>query len=122
MTNPQDSEEKKGELKNAVIEKVSIDFERFPTYIIHLNYGGGGQGAGCLIFGKNDGNFTRHLRLICKVLESDTWEGLRGKPCRVVADWGKVYKIGHFIKEDWFDISNEYHRELQNRLYKDEDK
>lgn len=107
----------KTEIKNAKIIKLSICFERMPTFFVHLDYGGLEQAAGCIMYGSNDGNFVRHLRLLCKTLESETWEELKGKSCRVETTWTKVLRIGHFLKDQWFEF--DYIKELQNFGYKE---
>jgi hypothetical protein len=45
----------------------------------------------------------------------DSWEKLPGKSIRVDADWDKIHKIGHFIKDRWFDPSTEF-EELKARV------
>jgi hypothetical protein len=89
------------QLKNAKIAKTSLDIERGLSAWIHVEYDGGGQGFG----GYALGGECAHIFIVgvLKALEIESWEKLPGTPVRVQADSGKIYKIGHFLKEQWFD-------------------
>jgi len=103
------------EVKNAIIESVRLGKER-GTFIvgwIYLDYGGSSQGFGghvLYIDGKrNNTDYTGHF--IWRVLDTvgvDEWAGLVGKSVRVKSDWGKVHAIGHFIKDKWFNVADEF--------------
>lgn len=43
------------------------------------------------------------IRRTLSTLGVEEWEKLPGTPCRIVADSSKIYRIGHFIEERWFD-------------------
>jgi hypothetical protein len=38
-----------------------------------------------------------------KVVGVDKWENLKGKAVRVKSDHSKVYAIGHYLKDKWFE-------------------
>lgn len=71
-----------------------------------LEYGSGSSGQG---FGGYalDGD-TLHdfcvafLKGVLRVTDSETWEQVAGKFVRVDSDVGRVYKIGHIMRDDWF--------------------
>lgn len=92
-------------IKNAVIRKVTLGFHdglgSIPTAMVHLDYAGSGQGFGgyCL---KGTAAYD-FIYGVLNALECDGWEKLVGESCRADADWGKVYRIGHFLKDQWFD-------------------
>ena len=102
------------ETKNAVIESTMLGIEDhgIMTCFLYLNYGGSGQGFGGYgLDGFDKAKDKRvgtawgmeFVRRVLETFEVDSWEKLSGKHCRVVADYGKVYRIGHIIKERWFD-------------------
>lgn len=106
------------ETKNAIIESVSLGtHERgFLDASITLNYGGSCQGFGgyCLYLPKS---FKHHKlespagHFICRVLEVagvDSWDKIVGKSVRVKAEHCKVHAIGHIIKDDWFNPSEDF--------------
>lgn len=107
------------ETKNAVIESTMLGVEDhgIMSFYLYLDYGGSGQGAGgyCLDTAVKNmlGNFdhregtAKGMNLIMKILDVvgvEKWEDLKGKHIRVKADDGKVYEIGNFLKEKWFNF------------------
>ena len=85
------------------------------TCMIHLDYGGGGQGFGGYAFDRYLKDFDRRqgtawgmefIRCVLDTLKIEQWEKLPGTPVRVVTTHTKVLKIGHFIEERWFDPSD----------------
>jgi len=105
------------EIKNALIERAAFDTERGLSAWLYLDYGGSGQGfGGYLLYGPHGwkansqpGNFAGHF--IWRVLEIagvDDWENLKGKTIRVKSEHSKIHAIGHIVKEDWFNPSEEF--------------
>lgn len=103
-------------IKNAVIESAKIEIERgIVTACINLNYGGSGQGFGgyALYLPKKSGNdYTgQFIYKTLKAVGVQSWDHLQGKTVRVDSDNGKVYGIGHILREMWFypdkDLKNE---------------
>ena len=101
------------EIKNAEIESTMLGYEDHGilTCFLHLNYGGSGQGFGGYGLDAYDkASDTRKgtaygiafIRHILDVLEVSTWEELKGKYCRADASFGKVYGVGHLLKDKWF--------------------
>jgi hypothetical protein len=86
------------EIINAVIKKVEIGFEKGNlVWWIFFDHEKGSQGFGGIRLK------AEHIEKILRVAESQTWEALVGKPCRI--DWTStnIRGIGHFIKKDkWF--------------------
>lgn len=90
------------EIKNAIIKKTMLGFEDHGIFTcwITLDYGGTRQGFGGYSFG---GNYTDDfIRGILKTLEINDWESLIGTHVRVKCTHGKVYEIGHILKDRWF--------------------
>ena len=99
--------------KNAKITGVCIEYEAHGilTAWINLDYGGSGaQGFGGYSFGSKSQVPEKHgpwlgafVAAMLQTIEVDKWEDLRGETVRVVADNGKVHRIGHALKDKWFD-------------------
>lgn len=67
------------------------------TCYITMDYGASAQSFGGYFLERTD-----FLSKILDVLEVRSWEKLPGTPCRVRHDSGKIFAIGHFIKDQWF--------------------
>lgn len=100
------------EIKNAVIESVSLSFgdRGFLDCSLVLDYGGSGQGFGgyVLYLPKSwkhhelksvAGHF---LFRVMEVAGVQSWDQLKGRTIRVKAEHRKVHAIGHIVKNDWF--------------------
>lgn len=105
------------EIKNAVIESVRFDTERGLSAWVMLNYGGSGQGfGGYMLYAPKGwaahncgGDLTGHfIYRVLAVADVEDWSKLVGRTVRVKSDHGKVHAIGHIIKDDWFDPSEEF--------------
>ena len=101
-------------IKNAVIKGTMLGIEDhgIMTCFLNLDYGGSGQSfGGYSLDGFNESEDKRvgtawgmeFIRRVLEVLDVDSWEKIKGTHCRVKADHGKVYRIGHIIKDQWFD-------------------
>ena len=101
------------EIKNAVIERTILGIEDhgIMTCYLHLKYDGPGQGFGGYILDTLNETINERIgtawgmefvRRVLKTIEVDSWEKLTGKYCRVEADRNKIYRIGHIIKDKWF--------------------
>ena len=102
------------EIKNAKISGTMLGVEDHGilTAMIYLDYGGAGQGFGGYAFDqfsqrtqKRQGGAygMEFIRQILEVLETKKWEDLKGTIVIAEADHGKVYRIGHILKDQWFD-------------------
>jgi len=115
------------ETKNASIQSASIanDDHGLLTAWLHLDYGGSGQGFGGYAlylpkdFKHHDlaapgfaGHFIWRVMEIAGVSE---WKQLPGKTIRVQASHEKIQAIGHIVKHDWFNPSEDL--EAMNRAY-----
>jgi len=111
------------EIKNAKITGTFLGKEDhgIATFYINLNYGDGAQSAGTYAIDQpikdENGKFicrqgtAKGLQAILKILEIleiDSWESLIGKHIRVDSDMGGVYKIGHLLKDKWFDFKEHF--------------
>ncbi|HZZ77140.1 MAG TPA: hypothetical protein VFE62_01395 [Gemmataceae bacterium] len=104
------------EIKNAIIKSASLSIEDHDclTVWIHLDFGGTGQGFGghALMLGpsfkhrkdcEKGPNYTGvYIDTILRIADVSSWDKLPGKTIRVDSDHGKVYGIGHIIKDNWF--------------------
>lgn len=108
------------EVKNAIIESAEItsDDHGLLSAWVYLNYGGCGQGFGgySLYLPKS---FTHHNpkgpnyagHFIWRVMEVagvEKWSQLKGKTIRVQREHSKVHAIGHIVKDDWFNPSEDF--------------
>lgn len=102
---------------NALIESADIDNERGLSAWLHLTFQSGGQGFGGYILyapsgwaaNRDKSNYAGHF--IYRVLEIagvERWSQLAGKTIRIKHTWSKVHAIGHIIKEDWFEPSEDF--------------
>ncbi|MDX9781240.1 MAG: hypothetical protein RBT66_09415 [bacterium] len=107
------------EIKNAKIigTMLGIEDHSILTCWLYLNYDGAGQGFGGYALDTYDkvksGRIgtafgMEFIRRIMEVVEVEKWEDLTGQYCRVFADHSRVYKIGHIIKDQWFDPDVEF--------------
>ena len=76
------------------------------TAMVYTQHEQGNQGFGGYVLG--EGSCVLFLKRLLDVVGVDQWEHLAGKPCRVVADYGKIYKIGNYLEDKWFDPKAEF--------------
>lgn len=106
------------EIKNAIIESalLSCGERGLLDCWLTLEYGGSGQGFGgyALYLPKSyshhelksvAGHFIFRVMEVAGVTE---WDRLRGCAIRVKCDHSKVHAIGHIIKDDWFNPSEDF--------------
>lgn len=107
------------EIKNALISNVTLtrgDHGVLSAWL-NLDYGGTVQGfgghslylpKGFAHAGQSD-NFAGHFIYRClQIGDVDKWEDLKGKTIRVKANHGGVESIGHILKDDWFNPSEDF--------------
>ena len=106
------------EIKNAKITGTMLGIEDhgIMTFMLHLDYGGSGQGAGgyCLdtpiklgdTFIKRVGT-AAGMSLIMEIMEIvgvEKWEDLQGKHIRAKSDFTGIEAIGHFLEDKWLNF------------------
>ena len=105
------------EIKNAVIKSTSLGYEDHGilTCYVYLEGDGWGVGFGGYALDGYDKSAKRRwaangygvefIRAIMRVAGVEVWEKLPGKSVRVDTEgWGgKALRLGHFLKDDWFD-------------------
>ena len=106
------------ETKNAIIKSTHLGVEDhgIMTAYLHLDYGGSSQSFGGwaldeplhdkekkFLGRRGTGVGMEFVMCILDTLKVGSWEKLPGTHCRVVADYGKVSKIGHIIEDQWFE-------------------
>lgn len=106
--------------RNAVIESADInDGDRgLLTAWVSLDYGGSGQAFGGyalylpdFVNSKQQANYAGlFIWRVMQIAGVTRWADLKGKTIRVRADGGKVYAIGHILKDDWFYPTAEFKR------------
>ena len=106
------------EIKNAVIKgvKLSTDDHNLLTCWLDLDYGGSGQGFGgyALYLPKSFSHHTLnsvagHFIFRCMEIAGVTeWDQMVGKTVRAKAEHSKVHAIGHIVKDDWFNPSEDF--------------
>lgn len=106
------------EIRNAKIRAVRLGIEDHGilTATIDLDYGGAGQGFGNFALDRYDPQTKKRvgdpacgtfIRRCLDVFEIRWWERLPGTPCRVEIADGRVRRIGHYLKDQWFDPGEE---------------
>jgi hypothetical protein len=105
------------QVKNAIIKSSSFDTERGLSAWLQLDYGGTCQGFGGYLLYAPKGWAAHNNPVPCcghfvyrcfQIAEVDDWSKLPGRTIRALTSWGKCKAIGHIVKEDWFDPSEEF--------------
>lgn len=105
------------ETKNATIKSTMLGYEDHGilTIFLNLDYGDSGQGFGGyaldeFIKGADARIPTvavgKWIKGLLDVVGVEKWEALKGQHLRVEIEggWnGKIVRIGHFLKDKWFD-------------------
>jgi hypothetical protein len=110
------------EERNAKITSTMLGIEDhgIMTFMLHLDYGGSGQGAGGYVLDtpiKKNGKFSHRqgvaagMDIILKILELlnvGKWEDLPGHYCRVRSSHSSVDAIGHPLKDRWLNFKEHF--------------
>jgi hypothetical protein len=106
------------EIQNAVITSAEIrnDDHGLLTSWIMLDYGGSGQGFGgyglylpkSFKYHKLNSVAGHFIWRVMEIAEVTKWSELKGKTIRVKAEHGGVKSIGHIVKDDWFNPSEDF--------------
>jgi len=105
------------EIKNAIIKSVSITTEHgLLDVYIHLNYGGLCQSFGgwVLYLPKSFDHHElksvagHHIFRCMEIAGVTSWDQMAGKTIRVKCSWDKVNAIGHIVKDDWYNPTEEF--------------
>lgn len=115
------------DIRNALIESVTIDTgdRDLLTAWLQLDYGDGSHqsfGGHCLYLPKSykhhteKGDFAGHFIYRCmQIAGVESWDKIKGKSIRVKYEVGpgfmsKIIAIGHVIKDDWFNPSEDFEK------------
>jgi hypothetical protein len=106
------------ETKNAIIESASLSTgdRGFLDCWLALDYGGSGQGFGGYVLYLPKSYSHHELKsvaghFIFRVLEIagvESWDKLKGRTIRVKCEHSKVHAIGHIVRDDWFNPSEDF--------------
>lgn len=106
------------ETKNAIIESASLSTgdRGFLDCWLTLDYGGSGQGFGGYVLYLPKSYSHHELKsvaghFIFRVLEIagvESWDKLKGRTIRVKCEHSKVHAIGHIVRDDWFNPSEDF--------------
>lgn len=106
------------ETKNAIIESASLftGDRGFLDCWLTLDYGGSGQGFGGYVLYLPKSYSHHELKsvaghFIFRVLEIagvKSWDKLKGRTIRVKCEHSKVHAIGHIVRDDWFNPSEDF--------------
>jgi len=107
------------EIKNAIITSAVLDTgdRGLLTAWLHLDYGGSGQGFGGYVLylpksykhHTKNGDYAGHFIFRCmEVAGVESWDKLKGKTVRVKCSHSKIDAIGHIVKDDWFNPSDDF--------------
>ncbi len=102
------------EIKNAKIvsTKLGYEYHGIFTCSLQLDYGGVRQSFGGYTLDSYSKELKRRIGSafgmnfligMLKTLDIESWEDLVGQNIRVQCSHTKVDKIGHFLKDQWFD-------------------
>lgn len=97
-------------IQNAIIDNATIEIEGHGilSSMVYLGYGEGDcQGFGGYSLEKHAlSSWVRNMFRVCDV---DKWSDLAGRSIRVELDapYGKIIKVGHYLKDEWFDPSSD---------------
>ena len=112
------------ETRNAIIKSARItnDDHGLLSAWIDLDYGGCGQGFGgyALYLPKDfthhdlgGPNFAGHfIWRVMEVAGVSRWDQLAGKTVRAKCEHSKVHALGHIVKDDWFNPSEDFKKPL----------
>ena len=109
------------ETRNAIITSAEItnDDHGVLSAWLYLDYGGAGQGFGgyALYLPKSfkhhnmQMGFAGHfIWRVMEIAEVSKWSELGGKTIRVQCEHSKVHAIGHIVKDDWFNPSEDFEK------------
>lgn len=91
------------EIRNAVIESTTLGFEDHGIMTAFLNTMSDSLGQGFGGYSMNGKWGMEFIKHVLKTLEVESWEDLPKTHLRVDASSDKIHRIGHIIKDQWFD-------------------
>lgn len=105
------------EIKNAKIRstRLGIEDNGIFDFMLHLDYGGTGQGFGGYALDEYDKLLQKRvghrigMEAIMRILDTvgvRNWEDLRGEYIRVRASHDKVEAIGNIVEDKWFSMED----------------
>lgn len=78
------------------------------TAFVHVEWQGSGCGFGGYSFGGSDpsiasGYGSAFIQNVLNIADVQSWEELKGKFIRIEVDDRMIKRIGHLMKDEWFD-------------------
>lgn len=92
------------QITNARVHSTMLGIEDHGCFTcwLNLDYACGGQGFGGYVF-KGSAFGIEFIKAVLKIADADRWENLPGKVLRIDYESDKVHRIGHFLRDEWFD-------------------
>lgn len=94
--------------RNATVSSVYIGLEGHGilTLYLSIDYGdSSGQSFGGYGMGHSGSLLGVWVDRLLRVFGVEDFAAIKDKPCRVELRDGRISRIGHFVKEEWFDPS-----------------
>ena len=86
-------------IRNAVVKSAKIGFEDHGALVILLDFDLGGTGQGVMISCESP-----EIKKLLRLFEVSWFSEVAKQPCRIEGPRTNIMRIGHFFKDQWFDV------------------